>query len=317
MKWIMIVALASFPSAAAFDWESAIRTARLLQADGRYEEAASILSAAVKLAEKFDPGDPRLVRSISGLASVYQDLGRFSEAEDLYRRAMNTEGSLAIEPLNGLASLYFQVGQYTRSERLTQRCLALEESSVPPDVIGVARQHANLAAVYQAERKYAGAEDEYKKALDIFEMSGVRESPELAFALNSLGALRMRAGRQDESVALVERAVAMWESAFGAVHPVYAQGLANLASVYGLAGRSGEAEALWKRALPIVEKTLGAQHPVYGLVLNSYADFLERLRRMPESRRVRRQSKNILAAQRPDDTASGRYLVDFRDLSAK
>src|SRR5713226_4162083 len=175
---LLAVFLLSLPGLAAdTEWLSAMLRARELQRSGKYAEAESILAGALALAEK--SADLRLARSLGGLASVYQDLGRFGESEKLYRRAIaaveaggGSQDQSTIEPVNGLASLYYQTRRYAQAERLTLRCLALERQSLPQDQLAIARQLGNLAAVYQAERKYADAEERYRGALAIFERKG-------------------------------------------------------------------------------------------------------------------------------------------------
>src|SRR5205085_5490314 len=134
-----------------------------------------------------------------------------------------------IEILNGLASLYFQTGRYHKSERLTLECLGLEERRPSPDRVAIARQIANLAAVCQNQRRYAEADEHYLRALNLFETAAGTPPPEIAFTLNNLGSLRALAGKPQEGIPYVERAIAIWESSLDRAHPVYAQALGNIA----------------------------------------------------------------------------------------
>ncbi len=55
---------------------------------GRYAEADQYLTVALKQAEKFGEQDARLATSLNNLASLYQDQGKYTQAEPLYKRAL-------------------------------------------------------------------------------------------------------------------------------------------------------------------------------------------------------------------------------------
>jgi tetratricopeptide (TPR) repeat protein len=177
--WFLFVSLLQASDA---QWSDAMRRARELQGAGNYRAAEQAMASAVALAEQSDVRDTRLARSLTGLASVNQDLANYDAAEQLYRRAIAAiernlgNGDPALyEPLNGLASLYHQTRRYAQAELLTLRCL-----SVSQDRQGTAQQLGNLAAVYQAQHKYAEAEDFYRRALTLFDLIGGPASSEMA-----------------------------------------------------------------------------------------------------------------------------------------
>ena len=51
---------------------------------GRHEAAENFLTDALKEAESFAPGDPRLVDSLNNLAELYYTMGKYAQAEPLY-----------------------------------------------------------------------------------------------------------------------------------------------------------------------------------------------------------------------------------------
>ena len=84
--------LASFIACGAdLQWEDAIQRGRELQHAGRYLEAESILTTALKMARASEGSSVRLARSLSALGSVEQDLGRTAEAEKDYLRAIDAD----------------------------------------------------------------------------------------------------------------------------------------------------------------------------------------------------------------------------------
>src|SRR5579872_6384157 len=68
-------------------WELHVGRGLALRAQGLYHAAESEYLAALDEAREFSPGDPRLARTWNNLATVYQDQGRYAEAEPLLLRA--------------------------------------------------------------------------------------------------------------------------------------------------------------------------------------------------------------------------------------
>lgn len=249
------------------------------------------------------------------LADASYQRGEFAEAERLYHIALHTaestgRGTDTIAPLRGLASVYYQTRQFAKAERLIDRVLTIDQSPA-----ALAQQMSNLAAVYEAERRYAEAECMSRKAVALFQASGKEKSAEAAFALNNLGTLRLRANDPQAAARYLEEAVTIWEARLGPSHPIYAQGLSNLAYVYGVLGRTADSDRLWNRALGIVESSAGKQHVSYGILLAGYAECLKKSGRKREAKLLQRQAKSVLASQAPENPA--KYTVDFRDLAAK
>src|SRR5258708_26697674 len=110
MKILWLLSL-SVLHAADSEWTQAMQRARDLQTAGNYADAESVMTSALALAEKFDPTDTRLARSLSGLASVNQDLAKYDAAEKLYERAiaaiernLGRDDPALFEPLNSVPS---------------------------------------------------------------------------------------------------------------------------------------------------------------------------------------------------------------------
>src|SRR6266508_925566 len=70
-----------------------------------------------------------------------------------------------------------------------------------------------------------------------------------------------RAGKYDEALSLVERALEIRERLLGTEHRDVAAGIDSLAGVYSDRGEYVKAEPLYLRALAIREKALGLDHP--------------------------------------------------------
>ena len=82
---------------------------------------------------------PMLRHSLNNLAALYNDQGRYADAEPLYKRSLAIRGEISRsrssrcrDSLNNLAVLYHDQGRYADAEPLYKRSLAIHEKpSVP------------------------------------------------------------------------------------------------------------------------------------------------------------------------------------------
>jgi tetratricopeptide (TPR) repeat protein len=163
--------------------------------------------------------------------------------------------------LNNQAGALRSLGRYADAEPLYKRALAIDEKALGKDHPDVATALNNLAALYDAQGKYAEAEPLFKRALAIVEKQLGPEHPDVAQSLNNLAGLYQAQGKYAEAEPLFKRALAIREKALPSDHPDIAQSLNNLAGLYDAQGKYSSAEPLFKRAVDIMTKSLGPDHP--------------------------------------------------------
>ena len=100
------------------DWNRLVDQGDALEHAGNYKEAAAAYEGALRIAEKFDPTDARLPLTLNKLGITCDELGRFSDSDRLYRRAIawakHVKGKNSPEYaslVNNLAAVYLQQGQ--------------------------------------------------------------------------------------------------------------------------------------------------------------------------------------------------------------
>ena len=127
--------------------------------------------------------------------------------------------------LNNLALLYDDQGRYAEAEPLYKRALAIDEKALGPDHPDVAQSLNNLAALYDDQGRYAEAEPLYKRALAIrregarARSSRCRDGAEQSgCALSTIRAATPRPSRSTSG------ALAIDEKALGPDHPDVATG---------------------------------------------------------------------------------------------
>ena len=89
--------------------------------------------------------------------------------------------------LHNLAVLYQDQGKYSEAEPLFKRALAIDEKTLGPDHPSVAKVLGNLAVLYQAQGRYSEAEPLYKRALEIDEKTLGPGSPLRSEGAQQLG----------------------------------------------------------------------------------------------------------------------------------
>ena len=119
----------------------------------------------------------------------------------------------------------------------------------------------NLAALYEAQGRYSGAEPLYKRALEVSERVLGKEHPYTLGSVNNLAALYEAQGRFSEAEPLFRRVLEARQRVFGKERPDTLTSVNNLAALYESQGRYSEAEPLFKRALEASERVLGKEHP--------------------------------------------------------
>ncbi len=76
------------------DWVKSRKSGLEAFQTGRYEKTEQHFIAAVAAAKKFGASDHRLACSFNDLGMLYHALGRLTEAEPLYRRAIAIDEKL-------------------------------------------------------------------------------------------------------------------------------------------------------------------------------------------------------------------------------
>ena len=156
---------------------------------------------------------------------------------------------MSLRSLNNLAALYDDQGRYADAEPLYKRSLAIREKALGPDHPDVATSLNNLAVLYDNQGRYADAEPLYKRSLAIREKALGPDHPDVATSLNNLAVLYENQGRYADAEPLYKRSLAIFEKALGPDHPDVAQSLNNLAELYDNQGRYADALPIVRRTI--------------------------------------------------------------------
>jgi len=287
------------------------------EAAGDYSRAAASYQQAVDLTERFERGDVRRPAAWNSLASMYDALGRYTEAETSYRRAIGAAedagGKTTPEYarlLANLGTLYVEMGQTLRGENLLRTALTIRSPGKADELQRAITQNC-LAETLSASGKYKEADELLAASLPVLER---HEGAwlETAAALNSFGMVRIQQNRYSEAGEFFLRSLKMAEGRLGRDHPLLTRPLNNLATVATHEGRREEAGADLRRALAIAEQRLGTEHPVYARLLANYASYLRETGQKSRARTLAARSSEILRDNNRRNGAGA--LVDVTEL---
>ncbi|AOS83271.1 hypothetical protein BIU88_03405 [Chlorobaculum limnaeum] len=197
----------------------------------------------------------------------------YPEAERYYKKAAAIEDENPFY-LDAHATILWKMGRYDEAEPLFRRALTIGEKTLGPNHPDVAASRNNLALLLYAQGNYRDAEPLYRRAIDIGEKTLGPNHPDVATWLNNLALLLKAQGNYADAEPLYRRALAIGEKTLGPNHPNVATRLNNLANLLYAQGKYDDAEPLFRRALAILEKSLGPKHPTTITIRNNLNDLL-------------------------------------------
>jgi CHAT domain-containing protein/Tfp pilus assembly protein PilF len=249
---------------------------------------------------------PDVAISLSNLARLLQEQGRYEEAEPLNRRdlaikekVLGPEHPDVALSLNNLAVLLKLQGRYAEAEPLYRRALVIQLKSHGPEHPDVAYVLNNMATLREAQRRYIDAAPLFLRALTMREKALGPDHPLVAASLNNLAALRVAQGLYEDADPLYRRALSIQEKTLGPEHPDVATSLNNLGFLLQKMGRYSEAESLYRRALAIREKSLGPEHPDVAISLSNLAWLMRKTGNAQSALELARRTSALLGKRIP------------------
>jgi tetratricopeptide (TPR) repeat protein len=282
-------------------YETLGKAGSMLWRAGRHGEAIRHDENLVKLAETdYGEASEQTATALNNLAVDYREIGRFEQAETLFRQALEIGRKTLGEDhpdyatrLNNLAGLLQATGHFEEAETLFGQALEIGRKTLGEDHPDYATRLNNLAGLLETTGRYEEAEPLCRQALEITRKTLGKDHPAYAIRLSSLAALLGATGRVEEAEPLFRQALEVTRKTLSEVHPDFATRLNNLAGLLKETGRFDESEPLIRQALEITGKTLGEDHPDYAVRLNNLAALLQGTGRTEEAEPLCRRALEI------------------------
>lgn len=256
----------AWPSLAQTDiWQDHIDRAEAVREEGGYDAARGQLDLALKLAEEFEEGDPRLADTLKALGDLeyrYQD---YELAEPFYERAL----ALRLENLEpndldmrdsheDLAELYFSDARYREAIGHFESMLQVAGAALGADHNDVAYAWTRIGWTHYYLEEHEDAVAAFQQAIELRESAGAA-ADSVAFFYQEQGEYFVWTDQPERAKESFDKALGLWESVWGKAEPRFIEKLVELGEKHGSNDQYDEQEALLNRVLEIRERVLGAQ----------------------------------------------------------
>jgi serine/threonine-protein kinase len=201
------------------------------------------------------------------LGTLYENLGKFDQAESLLNSALAQRKSLfgpdhpkVAESLVALGLLRDEQAQLPEAERLVREGLEMSKRHLPANHPAVAKATTALGKVLEDRGSYDAAIQVLNEVVSQQSTKGA-PTPELAACLYELANAHFYAGHYDVAESLNQRLLPLYRHIYGERHPRVADVLINLGAIRHDLGRYAEAEQYERQALDIVQSWYGSDNP--------------------------------------------------------
>ena len=216
---------------------------------------------------------PRTIKVMRVRAAILGELGRYRDAEVLFRtglerieRLVGSDNQSTADFLNDLSVMLSAAGRYREALDALQQSRAIERQLGASEASASAVVLANLASLQENVGEYEQAVANAARALELLAASSTTESAHLRKVEGNLARALSFGGRHADSRALFEKVRAQHKAAGEPRAFDYAMETFRQGSAERLAGRLDAASALFDESMPALTTALGEAHPVIAFL---------------------------------------------------
>ena len=239
---------------------------------GQYREAESLYLENFKQTGRLDPqGNPiphdKYPFGCCNLAGVYINQGRYTDAEQLLKKALaaaqgwGQDDHWRLHYSGFLANAYRQQGRYKEAEQLYDTILEKKRRVVDEDDSLNLNIKDEFAGLRLLQGRYDEAEEMLEEVLEITKRRWGAQHPRTLVSMNSLAVLRTRQERYDDANALFIEVLKVRQRRLGEDHPATLEILHGLGVLRREQQQYEEAKNLLRQALEDRKHKLGGDHP--------------------------------------------------------
>ncbi|KAF5829666.1 hypothetical protein DUNSADRAFT_15666 [Dunaliella salina] len=201
-------------------------------------------------------------------AVCYRSLGKFEEAEEIFRSVLarkegdpTPDSSGLVAAISDLAGCLMLRGKYADARQLLVHGHSLSLDSFGKHGHTTLNIASNLAGCYVLEGEYGEGQELHKEILDVRIQKFGPHHPASAASMVSLGGCMRAQGNPEGAYQLYSEAAHIRTNMLGAAHPLTLTVRNSLAICLEALGRSSEAEPIYLEVLKGREDALGPEHP--------------------------------------------------------
>jgi tetratricopeptide (TPR) repeat protein len=183
-------------------WKNLVMQALSSAGSGDYGKAEQIFQKALREAERFGPGDPRVGATLNSVGLVYKAEKRYAEADTSFRRSLaileKVYGYQSIDVANinfNIATVLSEQGKSPAALPFLERSLVGYQRQLGPQSLKAASVLCMIGDAYKSAKDWTGAEGPLKQCAAIREANGGVFNAELGDALFSLAVVYDNEGK--------------------------------------------------------------------------------------------------------------------------
>jgi len=234
----------------------------------QYELAEDYMTISLqKMEQTREGGHPDVARCLSRLAQVYAKQGRYTEAEDLYGRAINiaadafgTEYYVTAGYRNQLGHVYAAQGKYVESAWEYQKALAIVHFPGASEITAYIDAISALSLLYYKTESPDKIDDLFQQAIDTVKRTRGKEHPDMAVLLAAEADTYADTGDVDAADQLLQQAIAIHENALGPTDSGLARYWVQLIKLCLRSHRLSQAYAYAKQTFTIMPRNDNVQY---------------------------------------------------------
>lgn len=232
--------------------------ANALRQQGKFEEAAQLLEAAVPVLKRTDADRGLLGTAVNNLGAIYFWRGDFQQAlttlnEGLQIR-LRTKGSNHPDVANSyidLACTEFKLGETEKARRDASKAVEIRDKSLGRNHPETLAAMSNLAVILEATGDGAGALKVLEEVVPAAQVALGSDHPDLAQYQDNYANLLATQKQFDRARKAQASSLSIRRTAFGADSREYAAGLRSLAQIETAAGNGTTAVCLLKQSADV------------------------------------------------------------------
>ncbi|KAH6681362.1 hypothetical protein B0J14DRAFT_633104 [Halenospora varia] len=230
------------------------------------------MDACISNDKRFSRSEKALKYIDSNTASIfgniYQDQGRWKEAEKLFVQVMETRKRVlgqehpdTLTSIANLASTYWNQGRWEEAEKLEVQVVETRKRVLGQEHPDTLTSIANLASTYRNQGRWEEAEKLEVQVVETSKRVLGQEHPDTLTSIANLALTYWNQGRWEEAEKLFVQVVETRKRVLGQEHPGTLTSMANLAKTWKNQNRDAEALDLMSLSLDLMSIKLGADHP--------------------------------------------------------
>ena len=233
------------------------------------------------------------------LGSIYQNLGKLVQAENLINSALNERTTVfgkdspeVADTLVALAMLRDAQARYDEGERLTLQALDIDKRRLQKNHPAIAKATSALGRILEDRGQYDKAISVLKQAVQM-QSASEAQTADLSASMSELANCYFYAGNYSASDSLNQQILAMDRKLYGERHPHIANDLINLGAIQYEWSHYIEAERYYRKALDIIEAFYGKDHPETASAYTMLGRALVSQKRFKEAESTLREALGI------------------------